>query len=155
MHSQAYWPAPEPREVPRPATNCWLEGPETSGSKPSAQIVDDLGIRTKVAVQEGRDGRPRQVISGRSESTGQDDQVGHIKRRGKCGLNRLGVIPYYPPPNDRRTEDRQLSTQPRPVGVCRLAGEKLLTDGDYGSVNPLVSGHTRSVPEAQQGTVRP
>ena len=128
---------------------------KTSGSKPSSQIVDDPGIGAKVEVQEVRDGRPSQVVPGRSESASHDNQVGHCHSRGKRGLNRLGVIPYDPPPNDRRAESRQLLTQPRPVRICRLTGEKLLTDGDYRSLNRLFSGHKSSVPEAQQGTVGP
>ena len=129
--------------------------PETRGSKSFTQVVDDPGIGPKVQVQEVRDGRPGQVVPGRSESASHDDQVGHCHSRGKCSLNRLGVIPYDPPPNNRRTESRQLLAQPRPVRICRLTGEKLLTDGDYRSLNRLFSGHKSSVPEAQQGTVGP
>ena len=124
-------------------------------SKPFTQIVDDLGIGTKVEVQKVRDGPARQVVSGRSESTGDDDQVGLGQRRSKCGLDRLCIIAYDPAPNDGRTEGRQLSTQPRSVRICRLTGEKFLTDGDYRSPNLLVSGHKSSIPEAQQGTVGP
>ena len=128
---------------------------KATGSKPFTQIVDDQGIGTEVEAQEIRYGRPRQVVAGRPESPGHDDQFGHIESCRKRGLNRLGVVPYDPPPNDGRTEGRQLSTQPRPVRICRLTGEKLFADGDYGSLNLLVSGHESSIPEAQQTTVGP
>jgi hypothetical protein len=77
---------------------------KTTGAKPFAQVLDDLGIRTEVEAQKIRDGRPRQIVSGGPESTRHDDQIGHGESRGKRDLNRLGVIPYDPPPNNRRTE---------------------------------------------------
>ena len=155
MHSQAYWPAPGRREAPRPATDSRGKVRNTTGSKTFAQIVNDLGIGTKVEVQEIRHGRTCQVVSRRPESTSHDDQVGLGQSRRKCGLNRLDVIPYDPPPNDGRTEGRQLSAQPGPVRVCRLTGEEFLTNGDYRGLNPVRFGTQGSIPEAQEGTVGP